>query len=540
MLASISLALPAWAQPADWVIDNAVVYTVDAAQPKARAIAVKGERILAVGNDLSRHVGPATRRIDAKGAAIIPGFIDSHGHMANFGESLEILDFRTSASAAEVARAVQKAAQSRPKGEWIRGRAWDQTRFPGGEFPNADDLSAVTPDHPVYLTRVDGHAAWVNRKALEMADVNAATKDPDGGKIIRDASGKPTGILVDRAQGLVSRRIPSAGNDALLRRLRRAAEECARLGLTTVHDAGVSAEVIAAYRSLIAKNALPVRAYAMIGGAGRLWEDWLKRGPEIGPHLTVRSIKLVADGALGSRGAAMKEPYSDEPSNRGLVLAKKEDIERVSRQAAARGFQVNTHAIGDLANRNVLDAYAAALGGRNDKRFRVEHSQIVSLDDMPSFARYSIIASMQATHATSDMRWAEKRVGPNRIPGAYAWERFRKLGVTVANGSDFPVESANPLWGFYASITRQDHDGSPANGWMPDQKMSREEALRSWTITGAYAAFEEKEKGSLQAGKLADFVMLSKDILQVPPKEILTTRVLLTSTGGRIVYQEKQ
>jgi len=533
------LACGAWGQTADLVVENARIYTVNKARPKASAIAVKGTRIVAVGDDMKSHIGPGTRRIDAKGAAIIPGLIDSHVHMANLGDSLEILDLRKANSVEEIVKAVAAAAKSQPKGEWIRGRSWDQTRWPGAQFPNADDLSKVSPDHPVYLTRVDGHAAWVNRRALEIADVNAATQDPAGGRIHRDAQGRPTGVLIDRAMGLVSRKVPSPSAARVQQRIKRAAEECARLGLTTVHDAGVGADHLAAYRALIAANELKVRAYAMIGGAGSLWEEMLKKGPETGDYLTVRSIKLMVDGALGSRGAAMKEPYADEPSNRGLMILKKEDVERVAKQAVARGFQVNTHAIGDLGNRAVLDAYAAALGGTNDKRFRIEHAQVVSLDDIPLFKEYSIIASMQATHATSDMRWAEKRVGAQRVLGAYAWQRFLKIGVPVANGSDFPVEEPDPMPGFYASVTRQDAAGQPKGGWMPDQIMTREQALESWTLAGAYAAFEEKSKGSLEPGKLADFIMLSKDIMKVPPTEILNTKVTMTVLGGRIVYSQQ-
>lgn len=525
--------------PAGLIVTNATIHTVDPAQPRARAIAVRNGRILAVGADVSTHRGSQTQVIDARGATLIPGFIDSHGHLAGLGQSLEIVDLRDAASAAEAVRRTANAARDRPPGEWILGRGWDQTRWPGAEFPAAAELSAAVPVHPVYLTRVDGHAAWVNQFALDAADINAATADPPGGRIHRDSAGRPAGILIDRAMGLVSRRIPAPSHAQLKERLARAAVECARLGLTTVHDAGVSAAEIAAYRELIAEDRLPVRIYAMIRGEGELWRQYLDRGPEIGPFLTVRSIKLVADGALGSRGAALKEPYSDEPSNSGLLILPREDIERVARAAVSRGFQVNTHAIGDLANRAVLDAYAAALGGPNDLRFRVEHAQIVSPADMTMFAKYGLVASMQATHATSDMRWAEQRVGPDRIAGAYAWKSFLKLGVPVANGSDFPVEEADPLPGFYATVTRQDAAGHPPGGWLPAERLSRAEALESWTLAGAFAAFEEKEKGSLTPGKLADFVLLSHDILRAPPKQILAARVLLTVVNGRIVHDTR-
>jgi predicted amidohydrolase YtcJ len=356
---------------------------------------------------------------------------------------------------------------------------------------------------------VDGHAAWVNHKALELARITRDTADPEGGKILRNARGEPTGVLIDRAQGLVSSKIPALTPEETARRLTRAARMCAQLGLTGIHDAGVGRQEIDAYRKLIASKQLPVRVYAMIGGAGALWRSYLERGPEIGDRLTVRSIKLMADGAMGSRGAAFWQPYSDDRDNSGLLLLTREQIERVARDAVQGGFQVNTHAIGDRANRTVLDAYGAVLGGKNDKRFRIEHAQVVSLPDFGLFADYSVIASIQSTHATSDMRWAEARLGPDRLAGSWAARRFLDAGARIANGSDFPVEDANPLWGFYAAVTRQDHLGQPAGGFLPGQRLTREEALASWTLGGAYAAFEENLKGTLEAVKLADFVMLS-------------------------------
>ncbi len=526
-----------WAQTAELAITGARIYTVNPAQKVASAIAIKDGRILAVGQDVSRHIGEKTRRVEARGATIIPGLIDSHVHMEGLGDQLEVINLRYVRTVAAVADLVRREAARRPAGEWIRGRAWDQTHW-GGQFPTARDLAAAAPDHPVYLTRVDGHAGWVNPRALELAGVTAATQDPPGGKIIRDASGAPTGVLIDRAQGLVRGKIPAASQEVTRRRLAAAARECARLGLTTVHDAGVGAPGLAAYRELIARGELPVRVYVMIGGAGALWRDFLVRGPEIGDRLTLRSVKLMADGALGSRGAALLEPYSDDPGNTGLLMTTREDIERVGRQALERGFQVNTHAIGDRANRVTLEAYGATLGGRNDRRWRIEHSQVIAPPDFDLFAKYSVIAAMQATHATSDMRWAEARLGQERARGAYAWRRFLSLGVPVANGSDFPVEEPNPLWGFYAAVTRQDRDGNPKNGWQPDQRMTREEALKSWTLAGAYAAFEEGKKGSLEPGKLADLVMLSADIMTIPPAEILKTRVKMTILGGQIVYSD--
>ncbi len=527
------------AQEADLIVTNARIYTVDAALPVASALAVKDGRFLAVGSDVSEHRGPDTRVVDAGGAAVTPGFIDSHAHMAGLGRSLRILDLRRAASVEDVLARVREAAAHTPKGNWIQGRGWDQTRWPGRRFPDADQLSSAAPDHPVYLTRIDGHAAWVNRKALELAGVTAATRDPEGGKIHRDAAGRPTGVLIDRAQSLVARLIPEPAPEQVREDLARAAQLCVRLGLTGVHDAGVNRVELGAYRELVAAGRLPLRVYAMIGGAGELWREYLMRGIEIGDRLTVRSIKLIADGALGSRGAALLEPYSDDPGNRGLMILKREQIERIARQALVHGFQVNTHAIGDRANRVVLQAYGAVLGGPNDRRFRVEHAQVVAPGDFELFRRYSVIPSMQATHATSDMRWAEDRLGEERVRGAYAWRRFLELGLPIANGSDFPVEDPNPLWGFYAAITRQDHSGWPHGGWMPEQRMTREEALKSWTLDGAYAAFEENRKGSVTPGKFADFVMWSRDIMEISPEEILEIKAVMTVVGGEIVHSEQ-
>jgi predicted amidohydrolase YtcJ len=531
-------AIGANAQMADLVVENATVYTVDKTRPSAKSIAVKDGKFLAVGADVdsvAQHIGPNTRRIDAKGAAVIPGLIDAHVHLRGLGDMLETFDLRFVKTPAAVAEIVKGAAAKLPAGEWVRGRNWDQTNW-GGEFPNADDLSKVVNDRPVYLTRVDGHAGWANRKALELAGIDKSTQDPPGGQIIRDKAGNPTGVLIDRAQQLVTRKIPAITQEQVKRRLQLAAQASARLGMTGVHDAGIGIPERNAYRELIAEGKLPLRVYAMIGGTGELWQEQVKKGIETGDYLTLRSVKLYADGALGSRGAALWQPYTDDKSTNGLMVTTKETLEDQIKEVAAKGFQVNTHAIGDRANRIVLDAYAAVLKGKNDRRFRVEHAQIVALPDFALFRDNGVIASVQATHATSDMRWAEKRLGPDRIAGAYAWRRYLQMGIPLANGSDFPVEDPNPLWGFYSTITRQDHEGLPAGGWMPDQKLSREETLESFTLTPAYAAFEEKIKGSITPGKLADFVILERDIMKIAPKEILTTKVRMTILGGKIVY----
>jgi len=532
-------AVSALAQPADLAVTNAHIYTVNPKAPRATALAVRKGVILAIGNDVRGAIGPSTKMIDARGAAILPGLIDSHGHVRGLGTALETVDLRGITSEKEIADKIRAAAKNAKPGEWILGRAWDQNLWTTKQFPAADSLTQAAPANPVSLTRVDGHAVWVNRKALEIADVNAATKDPPGGRVLRDAAGKPSGVFLDNANSLIESKIPAATQEQVQRRLLHALEECARLGITTVHDAGVDQADIDGYKALIRKGEMPIRVYAMLHGpANPALDAWLARGPEIGDYLTIRSIKLYADGALGSRGAAMLAPYSDDPGNRGLLITDRAGIRGVAEKAVARGFQVNTHAIGDAANRAAIDAYGDVLKGPNDHRFRVEHAQVVAPEDFVKFQKYSVLASMQPTHATSDMPWAEARLGPERVKGAYAWQTFLKLGVHVPSGSDFPVENPNPLWGLYAAITRQDRSGQPAGGWFPGQRMTREEALRSWTTEGAYAAFEENKKGSLEIGKMADFIMLSGDVMSMPVIDIWKTKVTLTVVGGKIVHEE--
>jgi predicted amidohydrolase YtcJ len=421
------------------------------------------------------------------------------------------------------------------KGEWIVGGRWDHESWPGRRLPTHHQLSAVSPDNPVWLTRVDGHAGLANAAAMKLAGVDHDTPSPSGGEIIRDESGEPTGLFVDNAEDLIARHMPGGGHsttDLLL----KAQELCLSVGLTGVHDARVTPADVAAYRELEAAGKLKLRIYGMLAGEYAL-DYFRENGLLIGDRLTIRSAKLFADGALGSRGAWLLEPYSDRPEDAdgkpyvGLSVMKPDFMRQVAEDGLRRGYQVCTHAIGDRANREVLDAYAAAL-----HRFRIEHAQLLALTDIPRFAELGVLPSMQPTHCTSDMRWVYARIGPERAEGAYAWASLRKTGVRIPGGSDFPVESHNPFLGIYAAITRQDRQGKPPGGWHPQQRMTRAEALRSFTLDAAYAAFEEDLKGSLEPGKLADFIVIDRDIMTCTSAEIPRTRVLQTVIGGEVVF----
>ncbi len=539
-------ASPAYQQAdqADLVLRGGKIITVDAKNSRAEAVAVKGDKIIYVGAErgAAAFVGEKTKVYDLKGATVVPGLIDSHGHLLGLGQSLRQLNLVGTISYEQIVEMVAKRARETPRGQWILGRGWDQNDWPEKSFPTHHKLSEVSPDHPVLLERIDGHASLANKKALEIAGVNRNTPDPPGGKIHRDKTGEPTGVLIDTAQNLVERHVPEPPPAEVKEMLLEAQRECLRHGLTGVHDAGAGRRTLEAFKELAREGKLKLRVYAMLAGRdGKLLEEYFSRGPEIGiggNRLTIRSIKLVADGALGSRGAALFSDYSDDPGNKGLLIMSEEEIYSITKRALETGFQVCTHAIGDRANHIVLNAYERALEAvpaARDPRLRIEHAQVISLKDIGRFARLNVIASMQQTHATSDMYWAEARVGPERAKGAYAWRRLLESGARIAGGSDFPVEGVSPLWGLYAAITRQDHKAWPKEGWYLDQRMTREEALRSFTIEAAYAAFEEKTKGSIEVGKLADMVILSKDIMTVPPAELLKTEVVATIVGGAVV-----
>jgi predicted amidohydrolase YtcJ len=538
--------------PADLVLINGHVYTVDNARPIVTAFAVRGGRIVFIGSDAEARALAArsTRVIDLHGATVLPGFTDAHAHLLGLGDELRRVNLAGSTSYQQVIDRVKAWAKDVKPGEWILGRGWDQNRWPVKEFPTHEALSRAFPDNPVVLERIDGHADLANAKAMELAHINTATPEPSGGRIVRLPTGAPSGVFVDNAESLVERAIPPSTRADTRKAILAAIDECNRWGLTSIDDPGENAETIGIYEELARAGNYTIRNYVMISDPGdpasaaARDNPYLRRGPQSAlydGHLWIRAIKLYADGALGSRGAALLSPYSDDAANSGLLVSQPEHLERWAEYGLRHGFQVNVHAIGDRGNRNVLDAFEAALKAvpKADHRFRIEHAQVLSPQDIPRFAELGVIPSMQATHQTSDMRWAESRVGPVRIRGAYAWRSLLNTGVIIANGTDFPVEEVNPLLTFHAAVTRQDPTNWPAGGWYPEQKMTRQEALQSMTIWAAYAAFQESVLGSLTPGKYADFVVLDRDIMRVPDSEILRSRVLSTWIGGKRVYEAK-
>ena len=502
------------------------------------AVFVSGDTIREVGPaETLRAAHPSARVVDATNATILPGLTDAHGHLYGLGVALETVNLVGTTSYDEViARVKQRAATAAP-GEWITGRGWDQNDWPVKEFPTAAALDAATGDRPVVLERIDGHATLANSAAMRAAGVTAATRDPDGGRIVRDAAGNPTGVFIDAASAVIDRAVPAVSAAQRKARVLAAARAIAASGLTEMHDAGIDAATIAAVRELIDEKRFPIRVYAMLGDNDALLRQWFVNGPLLGygGRLTVRAVKLYADGALGSRGAALLEPYSDDPGNSGLLVSRPEHLQDVARRGRAAGFQINTHAIGDRGVREAINAYANA-GVTAKDRFRIEHLQVISLDDVPRLASHGIIASMQPTHATSDMYWAEARVGPERIRGAYAWRTILDAGGRLALGSDFPVEDVNPFFGIYAAVTRQDQKQWPEGGWRPSERLTLAEAIRGFTSDAAFAAFEEKSRGTIEPGKLADLTIVDGDLFAMPHADLYRAKVRYTIVGGEIVF----
>ncbi|MEJ2401466.1 MAG: amidohydrolase [Xanthomonadales bacterium] len=527
------------------LLRNARIHTFDAqnhSYPRgALAIAATG-RIAAVGDDADLAAAfPNARQVDLAGATVLPGLIDSHAHLYGLALSFTQADLAGTASKVEVLERLRAFAERLPPDAWLLGRGWDQNDWPEPVFPDRTDLDAEFPDRPVWLRRIDGHAGWANSAALAQADRDLAGdwQEP-GGHVYRDADGQATGILVDQAMAHVDGVVPPTPGDLVDAALDHATAQMLRLGLTAVHDPGIGLDVIRLYQRKIAANAFPVRVYAMADGVGETL-DWLcANGPLRDPsgHLVMRSVKLYADGALGSRGAALLADYSDDPGNAGLLFLDDATLEAQLRRVFSCGLQAGVHAIGDRANRQVLDAYAKLIPQYPDNpgRHRIEHAQILAPDDLPRFAALGVIPAMQPTHATSDMDWADERLGAERLAGAYAWNSLLRSGARLAFGSDFPVEAVNPLFGIHAAVTRQDRAGHPPGGWLPDERIDRVQALRAFTIDAAWAGFMEDDIGSLERGKQADFIVLDRDIMQVPAAEIPALRVQQTWVGGERVF----
>ncbi len=533
--------------PADLIVTARHIYTVDPDRPTVGAFAVKDGRIVFAGSAREALAlrGPRTRVLDLGNRTVIPGITDAHLHLLGLGVALRTADLTGTRSYDEVIQRVAARARELRAGEWISGRGWNQNDWPDTRFPTHDALSRAVPDNPVVLTRVDGHAVLANARAIAAAGVTAATPDPAGGRIVRNADGSPTGVFVDNGMDLIWRVVPPLSRDATRAAILAAAAELNRWGLTGVHDAGASSGTIDLYEELARAGRFNLRNYVMVTGDSADVARAYQRGPQSALYdgrIWIRAIKMYADGALGSRGAALLEDYSDDPGNHGLFVTDTMVLRAAAVAALRHGFQLCIHAIGDHANRVVLDAYEAALDSvpTADHRFRIEHAQILHRQDLPRFAALGVIPSMQTSHQTSDMYWAMNRLGWSRVQTAYAWRSLLNTGVVIPNGTDAPVERVNPIIGFHSAVTRQDANGWPAGGWFPAERMTREEALEAMTIWPAYAGFMESVAGSLSPGKYADFVVLDQDIMTVAPERILETNVVMTVLGGQTVYQRTE
>ncbi len=546
LLAALACA-PAFASHT-LLIDNVQGTTLDSGGKVLhfQALLIEDGKVLVIGEHdkvaaIAKQEG--ARVVDGGGRFVLPGLIDAHGHVLSLGEMRMLADLAGTKSLAEALAQLKAYSAAHAGDPWLLGRGWNQVIWNLGRFPTAAELDAIVSDRPAWLERVDGHAGWANSAAMKLAGVTKDTKDPVGGRIERDANGNPNGVFVDGAMDLVARKVPALTPAQNANALDLALAEMARLGMTGVGDAGTSYATYQLYRRYADEGKLTTRIYAMIGGAEADFDAISKDGlieAYGNDFLTVRSVKLYADGALGSRGAALLAPYSDDPHNAGLLFNTPAQLTAMMDKAFAKGYQVNVHAIGDGGNRETLDAFEASYkthANARAQRNRIEHAQVVSLEDIPRFKSLDVIASMQPTHATSDMNMAEDRIGPERIKGAYAWQRFLHQGTPIAGGSDFPVESANPFLGLHAAVTRQDLEGHPPGGWYPDQAMTVAEALRAFTLDAAYAEHAEKRMGTLEPGKWADFIFVDQDIFSIEPLKIGHTKVLETWVGGKQVFK---
>ncbi|MET4108062.1 amidohydrolase [Hymenobacter sp. UYP22] len=523
-------------QPADLLVFNATVYTVDSAFSTAQAFAVKDGKFVAVGTaDEIKAKYQAEKEVDAKGQFIYPGFYDAHCHFYRYALGLRDADLVGTGSWREVVQQLQQQRQQYPQAAWLTGRGWDQNDWPNKQFPTKDTLDTLFPNTPVFIIRVDGHAALVNQKALDLAGVSARTPI-SGGTITKDAKGRLTGLLVDNAVKLVAGKIPDPTAAEAEAALLEAQQRCVAVGLTSMADAGLDKANVDRLDALQQAGKLKVRLYAMLAPTPENKDFYLQKGPVFKDRLTVASFKVYADGALGSRGACLVAPYADRPQETGFLLSTEQEFRALAKQLAASKFQMNTHAIGDSANRIILDIYGQALKGQKDRRWRIEHAQVITPADMPKFGQFGIVPSVQPTHATSDMYWAGERLGTQRLKTAYAYEQLRKQYGQVALGSDFPVEDINPLFGFHSAVARQDAKNYPAGGFQMENALSREDALRGMTIWAAHAAFEDKQKGSIRRGMAADFVLLPIDLLKAPKETLRTAQVQQTWIAGERVF----
>jgi len=522
---------------ADLVVYNGNIYTVNANFDKAEAFAVKDGKIVAVGRtaDIRKNY-TASQELDAQGKTIYPGLIDAHAHFYRYGLGLASANLVDTESFEQVLERVVAQRRQYPDADWITGRGWDQNDWPVKEFPTKDSLDKLFPDTPVLLTRIDGHAALANQKALDLAGITPRTKLVGG--LVEVKNGRMTGILIDNAVDLVTVKIPEADEADQRQALKKAEANCFAVGLTTVVDAGLDKATVDLMDDMHRKGELQMRVYAMLNPSQQNQEHYFQHGPYKTDRLHVRSFKIYADGALGSRGANLLKPYHDHAGHYGFLLASEQEFRNMARLLNQHGFQMNTHAIGDSANRLLLDIYGQTLGGKNDKRWRIEHAQIVNPADMDKFGRYNIVPSVQPTHATSDMYWAGERLGKERLPHAYPFRELMEQNGYLPLSSDFPVEDINPFYTFHAAVARQDAQNWPAGGFQMENALTREQTLRGMTIWAAKANFEEQEKGSIEVGKFADFILVDRDLMQVAPQQMRATQVLRTYLNGRLVYQQ--
>jgi predicted amidohydrolase YtcJ len=536
-------------QTADIVFKNGNVYTANDKAPRAEAIAVKADRIIFAGTNAAaqKFIGQSTRVVDLKGNTVLPGFTDSHQHLSGVGFREMTLNLEGATSLEDFLAKVKARVDQAKPGDWITGRGWIETHWKPPAFPTRWDLDKIAPNNPVFLGRADGHGGVANSAALKLAGIDKDTANPFGGEISKDKQGEPNGMLLDSAQGLVRRRVPPTSPEEAERAVVLGAKRNIELGWTQIQDAGGSYADVEIFKKLYAAGTLKLRIYKAVHGPGPSATRLINEGPTIGAfgnRFTFRTIKVVSDGALGSRGAALMETYSDAADTSGFLTVKAEDLRPMLRDALRKGIQVETHAIGDLANRFILDEYEAALDDVPaserkvaDPRWRVEHAQLVNPADIPRFAKLGIIPSMQPSHAIGDLFFAPSRVGIARLKGSYAWESFIKSGIVVPGGSDAPVERGEPMIEFYAAVARKDQKGFSGEGWHPEEAVTREQALKMFTLWPAYAAFEDQLRGTIEVGKLADLTILSADIMKIPAPEILKTRCLMTVINGEIVYE---